>query len=214
MDAHHLSIYRTSRYFTLGPDIEETDELWIVLHGYGYLADRFLRRFQPIDDGTRHIVAPEALSRFYLEGTRGHVGASWMTRVERLSEIDDYIAYLDAVYSAVVSDSRATPRLTVLGFSQGAATAARWACLGGAKPERLILWGGSIPPDLDLSEHGDRLRAMRLALVLGDRDEYADEHAIAAERARIRGSGITYEAIGYDGPHQIDSATLSRLVEP
>ena len=76
-------------------------ELWYVLHGYGQLAAPFLDDFRAIDDGTRLIVAPEALSRFY-EGdvqARLHkdakVGASWMTREDRDAEIADYVAYLD-----------------------------------------------------------------------------------------------------------------------
>ena len=71
------------------PEDSAARELWYVLHGYGQLAAPFLEEFRAIDDGTRLIVAPEALSRFY-EGdaqARLHkdasVGASWMTREDR-----------------------------------------------------------------------------------------------------------------------------------
>ena len=37
-------------------------EVWIVLHGYQQLARRFLRRFQPIAEPGRRIVAPEAVA--------------------------------------------------------------------------------------------------------------------------------------------------------
>jgi len=72
---HRITVSRSARYFTLGrPD----REVWFVLHGYGQLAARFLRHFEPLDDGTRLMVAPEALSRFYLGEARAErgVGAS------------------------------------------------------------------------------------------------------------------------------------------
>ena len=36
-------------------------------------------------------MAPEGLSRFYLEGFSGKVGATWMTREDRLNDIDNYL---------------------------------------------------------------------------------------------------------------------------
>jgi len=92
---HHIEVPRTARYLTLGPG--DAADVWIVIHGYGQLAGRFLRRFEPIDDGTRHIVAPEALSRFYVgneagrHGQSSKVGATWMTREAREDEITDYV---------------------------------------------------------------------------------------------------------------------------
>jgi hypothetical protein len=63
MQEHHFSTPRTARYFTLGSPERSTD-LWIVCHGYGQLASRFLERFRPIEAEQRGIVAPEGLSRF------------------------------------------------------------------------------------------------------------------------------------------------------
>src|SRR2546425_7420836 len=92
MQEHHLPVTRTARYFTLGESSPGVGEVWFVCHGYGQLAGRFLRHFEPLADGTRLVVAPEALSRFYLEDTtvpakERKVGATWMTRENRLSEI-------------------------------------------------------------------------------------------------------------------------------
>ena len=141
MDEHRLTAPRTARYFTLGSDAAALGEVWFVLHGYGQLAARFLTGFAPIDDGTRLVVAPEALSRFYVDHANRKVGASWMTREDRLAEIDDYVRYLDAVRAEVLRDG--TPRQSsvhVLGFSQGAAAAARWTASGAGPVDRLVLW--------------------------------------------------------------------------
>ncbi|MFW6202332.1 MAG: hypothetical protein ACOC8B_07130, partial [Gemmatimonadota bacterium] len=86
-------------------------EIWFVCHGYRQLAGRFVRRFAPLDDGNRLIVAPEALSRFYLDddggphGPDARIGATWMTRADRENEIRDYVDYLDTLYERVFEES-------------------------------------------------------------------------------------------------------------
>src|SRR5438067_4641848 len=75
-----------------------------------------------------------------------------MTREDRLAEIDDYVRYLDAVYDDVFRRiDRARVTVHALGFSQGAATVSRWTAMGKSRIDRVILWGGEFPPDLDLT---------------------------------------------------------------
>ena len=205
MQEHFLSTPRSARYFTLGDPANAVD-VWFVCHGYGQLAARFLERFRGIEAERRCIVAPEGLSRFYLTENPGErrVGASWMTREDRLHEIDDYVRYLDTLYGALAI-TRAN--VTALGFSQGTATACRWAALGASRVDRLILWGGEVPPDLDLQ----RLRVPRLELVYGTRDQFFTPKIVAANEARLREYRINYELISFDGAHEIDATTLSRV---
>lgn len=206
MQEHTLTTPRTARYFTLGVP-ERANDLWFVCHGYGHLAARFLERFRPIEAEQRCIVAPEGLSRFYLSESPSErrVGASWMTREDRLHEIDDYVRYLDAVYG--VLQPRAA-KVTVLGFSQGTATACRWAALGSARIDRLILWGGEVPPDLDLK----LLRVPSLTLVYGSQDAFFTPKVVAANEARLREHRVPYELVSFEGGHEIDQATLLRLI--
>jgi predicted esterase len=205
MREHTLATARTARYFTLGPP-EHAAEIWFVCHGYGQLAARFLERFRALEAESRCIVAPEGLSRFYLTDSPAErrVGASWMTREDRLHEIDDYVRYLDAVYRAVTP---ATAQVTALGFSQGTATVCRWAALGSARLDRLILWGGEVPPDLDLK----RLRVRDLALVYGTRDQFFTPKIMAENEKRLREQGIHYELISFEGAHELDEPTLLRV---
>ena len=205
MQEHSITVPRTARYFTLGAPNRGHD-VWFVCHGYGQLAARFLERFRALESPERCIVAPEALSRFYLSEhpAERRVGASWMTKEDRLHEIDDYVRYLDAVYAHV---SPAKKGVTALGFSQGTATVCRWAALGSSRIDRLILWGGEVPPDLDL----DRLRVPKLTLVYGTRDEFFTPKVVAANEARLRDRGVSYELISFEGGHVIDVETLLRL---
>lgn len=217
---HHLEVPRTARYFTLGPTDARVEQLWLVCHGYSQLASQFVGYFRTLDDGRRLIVAPEALSRFYLDPASGgthavaRVGASWMTREDRLHEIDDQARYLDAVRADVIARlGREPAKCIVLGFSQGAATAARWATRSAVRVDRLVLWGGLLAPDLDLATYGARLASMHLTLVAGERDEYISPAALAAEQARIERAGVPCARMTFDGGHRLDKTVLRTLAK-
>ncbi len=218
MQEHHLSVNRTARYFTLGSSSRGVAEVWFLCHGYGQLAARFLEKLRVLDDGRRYLVAPEGLSRFYLSESPAErrVGASWMTREDRLAEIDDYVPYLDAV-SADVFRSLDRVRVTVhaLGYSQGAATVSRWVAMGKAKIDRLTLWGGEFPPDLDLTVDTvvSRLQAAHLTLVYGRSDEYITPKVVQAVTTRLRQHGIPYQEIPFDGGHELNEAVLNELAK-
>ncbi len=104
-----IEVLRTARFFQLGALSAETSQVWFVCHGYRQLAGRFVRRFAAACAKGAVVVAPEALSRFYVDpapgahGTASRVGASWMTRSDREAEIRDYVAYLDALASRVLA---------------------------------------------------------------------------------------------------------------
>ena len=211
---HHLEVRRTARYWTLGRP--GAREVWFVLHGYKQLARRFSRRFASIAGPERLVVAPEGLSRFYARPEPGRhgpasvVGASWMTREDRLAEIGDYVGYLDRLADTVL---QAPAWVTVLGFSQGAATAARWVTLGRVRAARLVLWGGYVPPDLDMERARPVLAGTELLLVRGAEDPGLDEALADQEAGRLEAAGIDYRTVAYGGGHEIDPETLAWLAE-
>jgi predicted esterase len=213
---HHLPVSRTARYFTIGEPHAGIRELWFVCHGYGQLAGRFVRHFESIGSRDRLIVAPEALSRFYVEvagksHADTHVGASWMTREDRLSDIEDNVEYLDALHAHITAQLEgAFPTFTVLGFSQGVATVARWLERTKVQVDRALLWGSTIPADVDLSS-ATALRAARLTAIAGTADEHATPEMLAAQDARLTTNGIAYERVTFNGSHRIDRDVLGRL---
>jgi predicted esterase len=209
MDTHHLETPRTARFHTLG-DARSCSEVWYLLHGYGQGAADLMDACTALVDSERLIVAPEALSRFYLRGGTGPVGASWMTREDRELEIRDYVRWLDGV-AAHVQSAASKCRATVLGFSQGAATAWRWALLGSARVERLIAWGGALPNDVDLGQHRGRLGALRIQVVRGATDPSYDATALERDRERLTGAGLAPETRGFQGGHRLDDELLRQL---
>jgi predicted esterase len=209
--AHHLRVSRTARYYTQG-EIDGAGEIWFVLHGYSMLAAGFLTWFAPVAEPGRLLVAPEGLSRAYFEenGVR-RVGASWMTREDRETEIEDYLRYLDRLAERIRLSVAGEPRVEVHGFSQGAATAARWVALGGIRADRLVLWGERVPPDLPLDRCGDRLARAGLTLVAGTRDRQVSEADLEQERVRLAGHGIEPVILRFEGGHRVDAGVLRRL---
>lgn len=213
---HHLPVSRTARYFTVGEPHASLTELWFVCHGYGQLAGRFVRHFESIEAPSRLIVAPEALSRFYVEvpgktHADTHVGASWMTREDRLSDIEDYVEYLDALHAHVTAQlNGARVRFTVLGFSQGVATVARWLERTKVHVDRALLWGGLMPTDIDLAAV-TALRGARITSIAGTADEHATADLLTEQSARLTASGIASEHVSFDGSHRIDRQVLARL---
>ncbi|MEO8636466.1 MAG: phospholipase [Gemmatimonadales bacterium] len=215
MKPHHLTVKRTARYFTLGPDGAPVRELWIVLHGYAQLASRFLRAFAPLDDGATVMAAPEALSRFYLE-TRldgGHgsaIGATWLTREDRVAEIGDVHGYLDQLVGVLRAAHR-PERLIVLGFSQGSAAVARWAVTSSETPDQLILWGAPLAVDVAPDALAARRAGHPVVLVAGDEDTHAPAGVLEAQAAALVQAGATATAVRFAGGHTIDAAALRRI---
>lgn len=231
----HIAVRRSARYAVLGEASPSIERLWFVCHGYRQLAGRFLRRFRVLDDGRTLIVAPEALNRFYLDdapgphGPESRVGGTWMTREDRHAEIGDYVYYLEALYNHIVAelgleppatraggrhadaDDSPTPRVHVLGFSQGAATVSRWAAYGSVRIDRLTLWAGLPAHDLELGAAAERLREMDLTLVLGEADEYTRMERAERTQAELLERGIDSTLMTFPGGHWIDPDTLDAL---
>jgi predicted esterase len=215
-DEHRLIVPRTARYCTVGGVDANgaVSELWIALHGYGQLARDVLEGIRPLAMPGRLLAAPEALSRFYVEapGRGGHgealVGGSWMTREDRDSEIADQIRYLDLVLDEL-RHRAPSAAVTLLGFSQGVATAWRWAALGQATLARIVLWGTVPPEEVDPARIRGRHPEARIHLVGGARDTYAPPAAMARAAERLRAAGLAVEEHRFDGGHRFDDATLA-----
>lgn len=204
----HLQVSRSALWCAAGGEAGPT-ELWVVLHGFGMLARDFLGWFRPVITPQRLVVAPEALNRYYLNRER-KVGATWMTSHDRLAEIDDYVRYLDQLVDHLRAEVGEIP-VEIHAFSQGAATGCRWTAFGRIRPRRLVLWGGGVPPDLDLARHGHRLSAADLTVVIGDRDRFISEEQVAAEEARIQSAGVRARLERFRGGHVIPWLLLESM---
>jgi predicted esterase len=210
VDERHITVPRTARYHTLG-DAASAHALWIVLHGYGHLARYFLRKFEPVTKDL-FIVAPEGLSRFYLDDAHTRVGATWMTREDREHEIADQVTYLDQLTRHCAGLTPPGIPLGVLGFSQGMATACRWAVTGTTRPARIILWGGTLPPDIGTATLAMRLSTCPVDIVQGEKDTLVPPSAATQAAARFREAGVPHAVHQHPGGHDLDPLLLERLL--
>jgi predicted esterase len=202
----HIEVRRRARWFERGaPD---APHVWLVLHGYGQLASAFLESCAALARPERLLVAPEALSRFYLRSGRGPVGASWMTREARDDEVADYVEFLDALVDSLAA--RGTlETLTVLGFSQGVATAWRWTLRSRHPVARLVALGGASPPDVELAS--PKLRALHVVIATGEHDESFPPSAASADAERLAGVAATCEILVHSRGHEVDTRLLAQL---
>jgi predicted esterase len=154
-----------------------SDRLLIGFHGYAETADAPFAEMEKIPGiGEWSVAAVQALHPFYSKGGTV-IGASWMTSLDRELAIADNINYVRRVVAQLVGDRRSRlsgqaglpvlHTLVFLGFSQGAAMAARAAAH--IPSAGLILLGGDLPPD------ARELPLPPLLLARGNRDEWYTE---------------------------------------
>jgi predicted esterase len=204
---------RTAQVFSIGASGEAVEDLWIVLHGYGQLGAFFIRNFDSLLDGKTRVVAPEALSRFYLDGFSGRIGASWMTKEDRLNEIRDQAEYLDRVLEAEhIHLSTDSLRLHVLGFSQGTATAWRWVRDRPLRPASYTIWAGQAPAEFS-DDMDRRLSAIPVFQVVGKRDPFITAEQADMQEALLRTHFPKLQSLQFDGKHEIHSSALMEIRE-
>ena len=213
MTEHHLAVTRSARYYQLGELSAQTRRVWFVCHGYGQLAAYFSRHFAFLTeaDPATVVIAPEGLSRFYLSGNGGRVGASWMTRDDRLHEIDDHIGFLDQLADVILAQCPADVHITVLGFSQGTATVSRWLAQARFRPAHLILWAGGFPDDLAPAAARRLLEKLPLTVVIGTDDEYISSSEIAHQQQQMQQLGALPTLISFAGKHELNRKVLAEL---
>ncbi|KAA3439360.1 alpha/beta hydrolase [Rufibacter hautae] len=205
-----IEVPRTAHLHQLGTLSPETNHLWIVLHGYGQLARYFIRHFEPLVDDQTAVIAPEGLSRFYLEGFSGRVGATWMTKEERLHEIADYVSYLNLVREMALREAP-NADLHLLGFSQGAATVCRWLGQAQWPVRQLVLWAGVFPEDMELTSASHPLKETNLTYVYGLHDHFVAKDKVQAQLNRVQEAGLHPEVISFEGKHELNQEVLLAL---
>jgi predicted esterase len=101
----------------------------------------------------------------------------------------------------------APEKITLLGFSQGAATAARWYQKHPDGFDQLILWAAVFPPDI---EAGSFPTEKPLHFVLGTQDEYYQGDA--AKSLLTSYENLGFRVHFFDGKHEIQERVLTSIL--
>lgn len=227
---HNITVARTARYAVVGAAPEQAARLWIAFHGYAHRAEDFVAPFAECVPTDTRVIAPEGLSRFYLELPRpdgGHLtrtGASWLTRDDRDDELRDAISMLHAVVArevaAIVAARGAPPVIGVLGFSQGVAMSMRWVANASTNPalgqhtpiSAHVLWAGGLAHDVPDDALRESWQSTQVHVVAGERDKFASDATRATVRTRLGSIGVKSNEHSFDGGHRLDTLLLATLL--
>lgn len=211
MQSHQIKFPRTAHYYTSGAAPAQCQHLLFVLHGYGQLASQMIYKFDQLEEGYL-VVAPEGFSRFYWNERKGIVGASWMTKLDRLAEIEDYTNYLQHLFYQFKAQIPIGTPITVLGFSQGGATAARWLERLHPPVQHVLLWGAGFPEDLNYQPQLEYWNSKSLHLVQGKQDEYLTQKRLQKQSLFLEEQGLNVQTHWYEGGHAIDRRVLQQIL--
>lgn len=212
VEHHKVKVSRTAHYYTIGTANRETREVWMIFHGYGQRANRFIHKFDHLDNASRLIVAPEALNKFYWHKAPRVPVANWMTSADRLDEIDDYLAWLDQCYAEILERVHPDATCNILAFSQGTATAWRWLLHRQPTMNKFIQWAGDCPPELDYLGSQSYIQGVEKHFVYGDQDQFVTTEMMDKYQSFFKEQKLDLRTHRFEGTHRIDRDVLSKLV--
>ncbi len=203
----------TGRVFDNGVTPKNTKAIWFVFHGYGQLAFYFLKKFEILSTLGIRVIAPEGLSRYYLKESSGRVGASWMTKEDRLTDISNYLSFLSTAYHKIKDEYELMPPVCALGFSQGAATVCRWAVSSNIPLSHLVLWAGLLPPDLELEKGQNYFNDKQVHFVYGEKDPYLNDNRFIEMDSLSSKLNINPKKWTFQGVHELDNTLLQQIAD-
>ncbi|NNK12570.1 MAG: esterase [Flavobacteriaceae bacterium] len=212
MDLTQKDISFTNRkpYTTANEFQPKTKYVWVVFHGMGYLSKYFLRYFKDLDPEQHYFIAPQAPSKYYMNGEFKHVGASWLTKEDTELEIDNIMAYLDAILEQEGIPDHV--KLVVFGYSQGVSIAMRWVARKKIACDHLILYAGGMPNELKVQDLDHLREATPIRFFVGKHDEYITPERWEAEKKKIENlfQGRADIEI-FDGGHEVKNEIIKKL---
>ncbi len=199
----------SNSYSTLNEFTSKTKNVWVVLHGIGYLSRYFLKYYKDLDPEENYIIAPQAQSKYYLTDEYRHVGASWLTKENTEAEIENMLAYLKEIYKA--EQLKDAPNLILMGYSQGVSVATRWVARNKIECSKLILHSGGLPKELQ-PEDFEFLKNTEVVLIYGTSDPYLNEERLKKEHSKAKDLfGESLKTISFDGGHEVNVEEISKF---
>jgi len=208
-----ISYTTNNTYSTLNTLSVNTKNVWIVLHGIGFLSNNFLKYFTGLPKKENYIIAPQAPSKYYLDKNYKHVGASWLTKENRILETKNVLRYMDKLYASEKIPDHC--QLIVLGFSQGVSIATRWTAKSKINLDQLVLYAGGTPEELTPEDFKFlESRNTKIKLVIGNKDEFLSEARLKTEKKKVDSlfSGRA-QWIEFEGGHEIKKEVIHNLVK-
>lgn len=199
-------------YSTLNKLTDQTEYVWFVCHGLGYLSRYFISYFNCLDKTSNYIIAPQAPSKYYQSDDFKYIGASWLTRENTMDEAKNILAYFDAVAEeeAIPTDKKRI----LFGFSQGVSVSLRWMVARQIDCDILVIYAGGIPEELTPGDFSF-INKTKVKMIYGKEDPYINEKSLQKQldRAENLFGKERIEVIPFDGKHEVKSSLIKALVE-
>lgn len=207
----HIDIPILTPYFTLNEFSDKTRNIWLVCHGQGQLAEYFIKKWQVLNSEENFVIAPQGISKYYLNGFTGRVGASWMTKEDRLTEIANQQELLKSIWDAEIPEV-GDRRVVFFGFSQGVATISRFIAHSKVPFNDLVLWAGGFAHDVEKSDFDHLTGHEKASTYVSREDPYFDQDFIdKQQQAVMEKMGIKSSLTYYDGGHKVIAELLSSV---
>jgi len=211
---NHISFEFNAPYHTLNEITDATQYVWIVFHGYAQLSKYFITKFSELDGQKNFIICPQGLSKFYQKGFSGRVGATWMTKDDRLTDIENQKTYLEAIVENYdLENLLKHKKLIYFGFSQGVSTMCRIAAHLKLPFHKMILWAGSIPPELEAKDF-EFQEPKDITYYSGTKDPFFKE---GMDTALIKQAedvfGTTPKAVWFEGVHEVKPDLILKILD-
>ena len=196
-----ISYQTTNSYSTLNRLTNETKNVWLVFHGFGYLSQYFVNYFKALAPQENYIIAAQAPSKYYQDKSFKHVGACWLTKKASCFEIENICNYIDAIleYESINKHKN----IILFGYSQGVSIALRYLAKRQLSCKKVIIQSGGIPKELEAKDFN--FLNTTVVLVYGTKDEYLNDERMAYERSRASALfGNHLEIIPFEGKHVVN----------
>jgi len=208
MQKHFFPVTKTARYFTQGNLNNNTQFIWIIIHGYAQTADGFLSNFESL--GSDHfIIAPEGLNKFYSRGFIGNPVASWMTSLEREQEIIDYTNFLNSLVNSLNLTLFSQAKTIVLGFSQGVSTQTRFIESSDFKFDYSVMIAGEIGKEFQENLPQKLINIKSLYLV-GDQENILKPEKIESHHKLFKNANCAFKI--FEGKHVVNQDAIDKIL--
>jgi predicted esterase len=208
-----ISFQYDAPLYTLNELTANTQYIWVVFHGYAQLSQFFINKFADLDSQAHFIISPQGLSKFYQKGFTGRVGASWMTKEDRLTDIENQKHYLSAiVHNLDLQHHLKNKKLVYFGFSQGVSTMCRIAAHLKLPFYKLILWAGSIPPELVAEDFSFQERN-DIVYYSGTKDPFFKEGMdVELIKQTELLFGLKPKTVWFEGVHEVKESLIPEIL--
>lgn len=209
MNEKQVSYQSVNTYSTLNERTDKTENIWVIFHGIGYLSKYFLKYFRHLNQEKNYVIAPQAPSKYYLNGKYEHVGASWATRENTEQDIQNVLAYLDEIYEK--EGLKNAKNLIFFGYSQGVSIVTRWIARRRINCSKLVLNSGRLPTELKPEDFAF-LEGIEISFVYGTEDPFVNKEFLESEEKRIRELfPKNLKFIPFDGGHEVNKDIILKL---